>query len=344
MAEFNPNDIGVPNGNFFGLPYSVEESKIVLLMAPWDVTTSYMAGTSDSPNAILNASVQVDLFDENIPNAWEAKIGTLPQDESLYSFGKRNREIAERVIESLSTGLSGSETQRLIDEVNEACSCFNNTVYNVCREQLEAGRFVGIVGGEHSVPLGLVMALGERHEEFGVLHIDAHADLRRAYEGFTYSHASIMYNILNRVPQVKRLVQVAVRDFCSDEYAIMQNDSRVVSFTDSAINRRIYDGGNWREICDEIVERLPNKVYISFDIDGLEPSLCANTGTPVPGGLGYRQAVYLLERVVERGKEIIGFDLCEVAGTPDTEAVDANVGARVLYKLSLLLWKSINKF
>lgn len=283
MAEFNPNDIGVPNGNFFGLPYSVEESKIVLLMAPWDVTTSYMAGTSDGPNAILNASVQVDLFDENIPNAWEAKIGTLPQDESLYSFGKRNRGIAESVIENLSNGLSGSETQRLIDEVNEACSCFNNTVYNVCREQLEAGRFVGIVGGEHSVPLGLVMALGERHEEFGVLHIDAHADLRRAYEGFTYSHASIMYNILNRVPQVKRLVQVAVRDFCSDEYAIMQHDSRVVSFTDSAINRRIYDGGNWREICDEIVERLPNKVYISFDIDGLEPSLCANTGTPVPG-------------------------------------------------------------
>ena len=343
MAEFNPNDIGIPNGNFFGLPYSPNESQIVLMRAPWDVTTSYMAGTSDGPESILNASVQVDLFDENIPNAWEAKIGTLPEDESLYSYGKTCRGLAERVIADLAEGLSGSRTKELTDKINEASGLFNSKVYNRCKEQLDEGRFVGIVGGEHSVPLGLVVALGKRHEEFGVLHVDAHADLRRAYEGFTYSHASIMYNILNEVPQVKRLVQVAVRDFCSDEYEIMQNDDRVLSFTDSAISRRLYDGDNWRKICDDIIDALPDKVYISFDIDGLEPSLCTNTGTPVPGGLSYRQAMYLLERIVERGKSIIGFDLCEVAGVPDTEAIDANVGARVLYKLCLVSWKSINK-
>ena len=344
MADFNPNDIGIPNGNFFGLPYSPEGSQIVLLRAPWDVTTSYMAGTAEGPEAIMNASVQVDLFDENIPNAWEAKIGTLPLDESLYNYGKTCRKIAEKVIESLSDGLSGSGIKELTDKINEASAFFNSRVYHTCKKQLEEGRFVGVVGGEHSVPLGLVVALGKRHSEFGVLHIDAHADLRKAYEGFTYSHASIMYNILNEVPQVKRLVQVAVRDFCEDEYEIMQNDSRVVSFTDSVINRRIYDGDTWRKICDEIIDSLPDDVYISFDIDGLEPSLCSNTGTPVPGGLSYRQAMYLLERVVESGKRIIGFDLCEVAGTPDTEAVDANVGARVLYKLCLILWKSANNF
>lgn len=343
MAEFNPNDVGIPNGNFFGLPYTPDESQIVLVRAPWDVTTSYMAGTSDGPEAILDASVQVDLFDENIPNAWEAKIGTLPADESLYRYGKTYREVAEKIITALSNGLSGREIDELTEKVNDASAFFNSRIYEISKSRLDEGRFVGVVGGEHSVPLGLVVALGEEHEEFGVLHIDAHADLRKAYEGFTYSHASIMYNILNEVPQVKRLVQVAVRDFCSDEYDIMQNDERVCSFTDSAVCRRIYGGETWMKICDEIIDRLPDKVYISFDIDGLEPSLCANTGTPVPGGLSYRQAMYLLERVVERGKRIIGFDLCEVAGTPDSEAVDANVGARVLYKLCLLSWKSINK-
>ena len=150
MAEFNPNDIGIPNGNFFGLPYSPNESQIVLMRAPWDVTTSYMAGTSDGPESILNASVQVDLFDENIPNAWEAKIGTLPEDESLYSYGKTCRGLAERVIADLAEGLSGSRTKELTDKINEASGLFNSKVYNRCKEQLDEGRFVGIVGGEHS--------------------------------------------------------------------------------------------------------------------------------------------------------------------------------------------------
>ncbi|MEG0518388.1 MAG: agmatinase family protein [Bacteroidales bacterium] len=345
MNDFNPNDIGVANGNYFGLPYSVNDSEIVLISVPWDVTTSYCAGTSNGPQAIIDASVQVDLFDQVVPQAWEVKIGTVPVDKNVIKHNKVARKIAEEVIETLACGEKYRSVEKQTAQVNEASVQINGYVNGLSEEYLKNGKFVGVVGGEHSVPLGLIKALGEKYDDFGILHIDAHADLRNAYEGFTYSHASIMFNVLKEVPAVSRITQVAVRDFCSDEYAIMREQGgRVCSFTDTDLCRDKFEGHSWMEICDKIIATLPRNVYVSFDIDGLSPELCPNTGTPVPGGLSYREADYLLERLVKSDRKMIGFDLCEVAPSLDGEREwDANVGARVLFKLSLYAKKSLNK-
>ena len=198
---------------------------------------------------------------------------------------------------------------------------------------------VGLLGGDHSTPLGFFKAIAEKYPDFGILQIDAHMDLRKAYEGFNYSHASIMYNALKEIPQLKKLVQVGIRDYCEEELDIM-NDSegRVVTFFDKDIKERQYEGEIWKTIVDEIVDALPQNVFISFDIDGLNPKLCPHTGTPVQGGFETDQIFYLFKKVLQSGRKLIGFDLNEVGVSHDE--CDENVGERVLYKLCNLLTAS----
>ena len=118
-------------------------------------------------------------------------------------------------------------------EVNEGGRMLFSWAKEMTGRLLQEGKKVGMIGGDHSTPLGFIAALGEVHTEFGVLQIDAHADLREAYEGFTYSHASIMYNVLQQVPSVKKLVQVGVRDFCDEELELIEsNKDRVTTFFD----------------------------------------------------------------------------------------------------------------
>ena len=131
---------------------------------------------------------------------------------------------------------------------------------------------------------------------------------------------------------IEKLVQVAIRDYCDQEKEIINNsEGRMVVFYDRDNRRKMYEGTTWKSICDDIISQLPEKVYISIDIDGLDPKLCPNTGTPVPGGMEYEELMYLLNKVKQSGKEIIGFDLCEVS--PGDDEWDGNVGARVLYHL-----------
>ena len=182
MTIFNPNDPGMANGNYFALPYSLEESEIALISVPWDVTTSYRAGTHKGPEAIIKASVQVDLYDVNVKDAWKTKIGTLPVDSKILKDNKKFRKIAENVIEGLERGKEINELERDITLVNKASTELNNRVYTSCRELIKQGKITGVIGGDHSVPLGNIKAVSELCEEFGILHIDAHADLRKAYE------------------------------------------------------------------------------------------------------------------------------------------------------------------
>jgi agmatinase len=201
---------------------------------------------------------------------------------------------------------------------------------------LDAGKLVAVVGGDHSVPFGLMRALAERHRGFGILHVDAHCDLRNAYEGFVHSHASIMYNALG-LDSVRRLVQVGVRDVCQEEIDVVAGSGGRVRLLDyRTIARRRFSGESWAAIVEEVVASLPEAIYVSFDVDGLDPALCPGTGTPVPGGLEFEEALFLVDRAVEMGKKIVGFDLCEVSpGTSPGDPWDANVGARLLYRLSL---------
>ncbi len=340
LLNFDPNGVGVVGGGFFSLPSSIERSQAVIISAPWDVTVSYGAGTASAPEALREASSQIDLYDSSAKDVWREGIVTLPIDQSISELSESLRPVAEHVIENLERGEAADES--LLSLINDGSKELNKYLYNSTKEQMSHGRLVALVGGDHSTSYGVIKAVGEYHDSFGVLHLDAHRDLRRAYEGFEFSHASVMYNVLRDVEQVERLVQVGVRDFCDEEQQLADDDDRVVSFEDLTLARARFEGETWGAQCRRIVEALPQKVYVSFDIDALEISYCPHTGTPVCGGLSYNEAVYLLETLVDSGRTIVGVDLVEVA-PHESDVTDLVVGARVLFKLCGLMIKSNKK-
>jgi agmatinase len=228
--------------------------------------------------------------------------------------------------------LNVSKASVTTKEMNAKGAKINAQLKSVASPLVEKNKIVGVIGGEHSAPLGLMQALAEK-ESYGILHIDAHHDLREAYEGYQFSHASIMYNALQSAKNITRLVSVGIRDFSEDE-AQTAKDRRISTYYWGAVNRQLLSGRSWHDVVKDILQDLPDRVYVSFDIDGLSPEFCPSTGTPVPGGLSFDQASYLLEELGRSQKKIVGFDLCEVAPQAQTDDEwDANVGARILYKL-----------
>ncbi|MEO7315249.1 MAG: agmatinase family protein [Ginsengibacter sp.] len=339
LENFDPNSVGNPNNNIFGLPFSEEEAKVVLLPVPWEVSVSYGAGTARAPEHIFKASLQVDLSDDDIQDGWKHGIFMRDMNKSVLQKSDYLRKEAELYINYISEGELVQNNKfmcKVLKDLNAGAEFLNEWVYEQTKELLNAGKLVGLVGGDHSTPLGYYKAIAEKHGEFGILQIDAHADLRKAYEALKYSHASIMYNALVEIPELVKLVQVGTRDYSLGEMEYSKNSNgRITTFYDRDIKERGYEGETWKSITDDIVSKLPQKVYISFDIDGLDPKLCPNTGTPVQGGFETQQVYYLFRKVLESGRELIGFDLNEV-GT-STNEWDENVGARILFKLCNLL-------
>ena len=342
LSQFDPNSVGNPNNNIFGLPFSEDEAALVIVPVPWEVTVSYNAGTARAADHIFNASLQVDLFDNEFNDEWRKGFFMRLPDKKILTKSDYLRKEAELYINYISHGEIVAENKfmcKTLRDINEGSLFLNNWVYEQTKDLLQKGKMVGLLGGDHSTPLGFFKAIAEKHEDFGILQIDAHMDLRKAYEGFNYSHASIMYNALQEIPQLKKLVQVGIRDYCDDEFAYMQqSEGRVVAFFDKDIKERQYEGENWKTITDEIVDSLPQNVFISFDIDGLNPKLCPHAGTPVHGGFEVQEIYYLFKKVVKSGRKLIGFDLNEVGISHDEW--DENVGARILYKLCNLLSQS----
>ncbi len=340
LSNYDPNKVSNPEFNIFGLPTNEENSRLIIVPVPWEVTVSYGAGTARAPEAILKASLQVDLFDPDMPDAWKQGFYMRSSDKKILMKSDFLRKEAELYIDYISRGDEVSANQfmsKVLKEVNEGGEFLNNWVYDQTKALLEKDKLIGLLGGDHSSPLGFLKAIAEKHGEFGILQIDAHCDLRKAYEGFNYSHASIMYNVLNEIPEMQRLVQVGIRDFGSDEWEYVKNSNfRVITYFDKEIRTRQFEGQTWKYIADEIISKLPEKVFISFDIDGLDRKLCPFTGTPVPGGFELDQVFYLFAKLLESGKRIVGFDLNEVGIGGDTDW-DANVGARALYKLCNIL-------
>jgi len=334
--SFNPNDVGVNNGNIFGFQATENETEILLIPVPWDATASYGKGSSAGPQAILEASTQLDFFHPEVESAWKTKFFMTPISEDWKNINDKLAERTAKYIHFLENGGNLKENKEHLETVAEIAVAQNYLCDNLKKRSAKAinnGQKVGVVGGEHSVPLGLIDALADKYASFGILQMDAHADLRKGYEGFAQSHASIMYNALQH-KSVASLVQVGVRDISQSEIDFINADKRITSFFDWDLKSRQFEGALWSEQCKDIVSRLPQKVYISFDIDCLKPHLCPSTGTPVPGGLEFEEAIYLLFEVVKSGREIIGFDLCEVA--PGNTKVDAIVGARILWNLCLV--------
>lgn len=331
--SFDPNAAATADSGIYGLPHTAEQAKVHILPVPFDATTSYRDGTRHGPAALLEASKQVDLFDLRNGKFYEQGIHMLPIPASILALSEETRTFAQPVIDAGGVDPDQPELVAAAKATNERCAQLNDMVYNQARSIVAADKLLAVVGGDHAVPFGAIRAVAERYPGVGILHLDAHADLRREYEGFVWSHASIMDNVMRRLPNVGKLVQVGIRDFCEQEFDdIRGSQGRIVTHFDQDMNDKLARGIPYEKIVDEIVSALPQHVYLSWDIDGLDPALCPSTGTPVPGGLSFHQAVGLLEGIVRARKRIVGLDLVEVAPSADSEW-DANVAARLLYKM-----------
>jgi agmatinase len=331
--SFDPNAAAEPDAGIFGLPHTPDEARVVLVPVPWDATTSYRAGAARGPRAIFEASMQVDLFDAEVGKPYERGIAMLPESSEIRAWNEEARAAAEEIIEVGGRVAGNADLEKALARVNALSERVNEVVYLETKRLLGQGRVAAVVGGDHASPYGAIRAYAERFPGLGILHVDAHADLRHAYEGFRFSHASIMDNVLG-IEGVAKIVQVGIRDFCEEEVErIGQSGGRVRTFFDVDLAAARMNG-MIQASHQAIADALPEAVYVSFDIDGLDPALCPHTGTPVPGGLSFHEASALLGAVSKSGRRIVGFDLNEVApSADDDDEWDANVGARILYKL-----------
>lgn len=335
IAEFDPNQPGAADASIFGLPFNAEESELIVIAVPWEVTVSYGDGASLGPDTIVEASYQMDLYHGTYPALW--KLGIYVDDSLSSDWMAKNaifKDKAKAIIGVLEAGGTIDDHPQLLEslnEVNNACGQLSQELKERVSFWKKQGKKVALLGGDHSTPLGYYQALAEEYEDFGILHLDAHMDLRIAYEDFTYSHASIMYNAI-QLPQLSKLVQVGIRDFCEQEVSVVRScEGKVKVFTDQMLKANSFEGLTWKQQCKEIIDALPDRVAISCDIDSLYQWYCPNTGTPVPGGLSFEQVTYLIDELAKSNKTIIGFDLVEVS--PGEDNWDGNVGARLLFNL-----------
>lgn len=350
---FDPDAAASADVGIFGLPDSRTDAQVVMFPVPFDATTSYGGGCSAGPEAIARASVQVDLYDGQYGRVYRHGLHMLDVPKKILKLSQTARRTAAPIIAKCGADPKSAADRKAVAAVDAACQAVAEHTHDVAWSILAEGKVPGLVGGDHSTPLGAIRASAEyvgRHQAsvvgasaldahdrgLGILHVDAHMDLRRAFEGFAYSHASIMHNVLEQVPEVTRLVQVGIRDFGEAEYDYAQSQGeRVCTHFDHVWSERLGEGVKLSRLVREALAPLPSHVYVSFDIDALDPSLCPHTGTPVPGGLGFNQAAILLQALADSGRRVVGFDLVEVCPGPSkTEPEwDANVGARMLYKL-----------
>jgi len=333
--DFDPDGAADSEAGVFGLPFTEAESALVLVPVPWEVTTSYGGGTSKGPAAVLAASAQIDLYDDQVADPWREGLHMRAESPRIRAMNRKGKAAAQKVIRA--GGVADTPAlKKALAEANRLGGELNAWVRSECAGLMAAGKVVGVVGGDHSVPYGAFQAAAAAYGPFGLLHFDAHSDTRDAYEGFLWSHASIMRNALRDIPQVSRIVQVGIRDYCRQEADYVAGlGARAKVFHGRELSRRRFAGKAFDETAKEIVDSLPEKVWVTFDIDGLDPKLCPHTGTPVPGGLEFDEADRILGLLARSGRTILGFDLVEVSPAPGgKDEWDANVGMRLLFRLA----------
>ena len=311
-----------------------------MIPVPWDATASYSRGTALGPALIRKASFQLDFFHPLFSCAYNHRIHFAPPDSLIEPLNRLACAKAQSVQRDWTDGKTHSPAEKaLCAQVDHSCENMLNWIYKKSADIKEKGKIPALVGGEHSVSLALLRLIGEQYKgEYGLLHIDAHADLKEAWQGFRFSHASVMFNVLQSPYPPKKLVQVGVRDFCDQERRLMEQDLRITGFFDHEISERLFQGENWAGICRGIISLLPEKIYISLDIDGLSWEYAPGTGTPVPGGLSFQQTVYLLSEIKRQGKKLVAFDLVETAPggaiAGFSSEWNGNVSARLIYSMA----------
>jgi agmatinase len=337
VNDFDPDAAALEESGIFGLPFGPEQAEVHVIPVPFDATTSYRKGAARGPEAVLRASRQVDLTDLMFGEFWKRGIAMLPADPRIEALNRRATHGAERVIAAGGRVAGKRRLEQDLARVNAIGAELNSIVREAAAATLAQGKLPVVLGGDHATPFGAIQAASERHPALGVLHFDAHADLRDAYEGFDWSHASILHNVATRLSGVSKVVQVGIRDLGERELALIRGSGgRIRTLFDTDWSRARLEGANLRDLVRSTLAQLPQEVYVSFDVDGLDPALCPNTGTPVPGGLGWHEAMLWLEELARSGRRVVGLDLNEVspgATDPEQDAWDAIVGARLLYRL-----------
>lgn len=272
-------------GGISPLTTTFDQAKVVILPVPYDSTTEYKSGTREGPQAIIDASRFLELYDTEL-----------------------DREISEVGIYTL------SEVQPLMSGPESMVE----RVYQITSDLLDKGKLLAMLGGEHSLTLGTVKAHRERYPELSVLHLDAHADLRDRYQGTKYSHACVM----RRVWEICSVVHVGIRSLSRDEHEFLSQRK---------IEHFYAEASTGSDFVARVSSILSPQVYISIDLDVLDPSIMSAVGTPEPGGLGWQQVLELL-RAVADSKQIVGFDIMELCPQEGPNAC-AFLAAKLAYKV-----------
>ncbi len=340
----------------FGVKTSFQEADVILIPAPWQATASYLKGTGKGPQLIREASSQLDFFNPFFGRAYHRQIHFSAEDPLIISLNKQASDWAKGIQKKWEEDkILNQKEKALSEKVNQASESLIDWLYERSVRVLQKGKIPALVGGEHSVSEALIRAVGENLKgQYGLLVIDAHADLRPAYQGFKRSHASIMHNVLNLDFSPLKMVQVGVRDFCEEEYQQIQQDSRIHCFFDGDISSQLFSGGKWADLCRHIIGLLPSEIYISLDVDGLSWTEAPGVGTPVPGGLSFNQVIYLFSEIQRQNKKLMAFDVVETSpgkillgkttlGKTSFAEWNGNVSARLIYYLSGLALLSQKK-
>ncbi|TVR74611.1 MAG: agmatinase [Marinilabiliales bacterium] len=272
--------------NFGGLPeeFSKEQTAaIVILPVPYDGTSTWIKGADKGPQAINEASANMELYD-------------IETDSEVYLRGIHT---AAPVTEA-----SGPEKM-------------SASVYERAGYYLDRGKYLVVTGGEHSVSIGSMKAFAERYNELTFLQIDAHSDMRNEYEGSGHNHACVMA----RASEMAPVVQVGIRAVDSAELSLISTEK--VFFA-----HQIHDNDKWM---DRAVSMLTENVYLTIDLDALDPSIMPSTGTPEPGGMGWYQTLEFIRRVIA-SKNLVGFDVVELCPSRDNKAPDF-LAAKLIYRI-----------
>ena len=275
--------------NFGGIESAFSEygeSKIAVVPVPYDLTTTYISGARNGPRAIIEASTHMELYDEEL-------------EKETYVVGIHTFE---------PLAVTNESTEDMVRMVSEAVSI-----------GIESQRFQVMIGGEHSICLGMVRELLKKHPHLSVLQLDAHADLRDSYHGTPYNHACVG----RRISEICPLVQVGVRSISREEVDF-QKTSNVVTISDYEIksNKRCFD---------EVLSNLTDDVYLTLDLDVLDPAIMPAVGTPEPGGLSWYETIGFL-RLLSQNKRIVSFDVVELSPQPGNVAPDF-LAAKLIYRI-----------
>jgi len=275
--------------NFGGIESAFSEygkSKIAVIPVPYDLTTTYISGARNGPRAIIEASTHMELYDEEL-------------EKETYVVGIHTFE---------PLAVTNESTEDMVRMVSEAVSI-----------GIESQRFQVMIGGEHSICLGMVRELLKKHPHLSVLQLDAHADLRDSYHGTPYNHACVG----RRISEICPLVQVGVRSISREEVDF-QKTSNVVTISDYEIksNKRCFD---------EVLSNLTDDVYLTLDLDVLDPAIMPAVGTPEPGGLSWYETIRFL-RLLSQNKRIVSFDVVELSPQPGNVAPDF-LAAKLIYRI-----------